>query len=191
MAMYQIPQFLDSGDKIFFAFNFIQLIFFIIGFFLSLITYYLISYLFPNIGIYAIVPAVPFFFSFLYLAAGKFNGRDTYLYIGKFIKLFLTSPKLTYAHVADLSDLYEKFGSLDYENKAKELEARYTDANEAKAKSYLTGTTDSKTQFIKDLGSNLDANYINTSALIAEKDAQLAQRQKLLDDIMNKNKTSK
>lgn len=191
MAMYQIPQFLDSGDKIFFAFNFIQLIFFIIGFFLSLITYYFISFLFPNIGIYAVVPAVPFFFSFLYLAAGKFNGRDTYLYIGKFIKLFLTSPKLTYAHVADLSDLYEKFGSLDYENKAKELEARYSDATEAKAKSYLTGTTDSKTQFIKDLGSNLDANYINTSALIAEKDAKLAQRQQLLDDIMNKNKTSK
>jgi hypothetical protein len=188
MAMYQIPQFLDSGDKIFFSFNFVQLLFFLFGFFLSLIVYYVVIFLAPGLGLYAIVPAVPFFFSFLYLAAGKFNGRDTYLYIGKFIKLFTTSPRMTYAHVANLNDLYDKFGALDYETKAKELEARYASDVQAKAKSYLTGNADSKTQFIKKLGSNLDANYINTSALIAEKDARLQERQKILDEVMNKNK---
>jgi hypothetical protein len=188
MAMYQIPQFLDSGDKVFFSFNFIQLIYLLVGFFLTMGTYYLTSFLFPALGIYAIVPAVPFFFAFLYLAAGKFNGRDTYLYVGKFIKIFSTSPKLTYQHVADLSDLHDKFGSLDITTKIKEFDLKYQKLKESNEKEISLGSVDKKTEFIKNLGANLDANYINTSAYIADKDAKLKERQKILEDIATKNK---
>ncbi|MGL4758281.1 MAG: PrgI family mobile element protein, partial [Patescibacteria group bacterium] len=118
--MYQIPQFLDSGDKVFFSLGFIQLLFLLVGFFLALGIYYLISSFVPGIGAYALIPAAPVFLVFGYLAAGKFNGRYTYLYLGKFIKLFTTSQKLTYQHVADLSDLHDRFGSLDIQSKLKE-----------------------------------------------------------------------
>jgi hypothetical protein len=191
MAMYQIPQFLDSGDKVFFSFNFVQLIYLLIGFFSALGVYYLVTFIFPAIGIYAIVPAIPFFFSFLYLAAGKFNGRDTHLYIGKFIKLFTSSPKLTYSHIADLTDLYEKFGSLDIAAKTKEFEARYEKIKAQNLSDQSMGTNEKKTQYIKELGSNLDQNYINTSALIAEKDAKLQDRQRILDEIMARNSKKK
>ena len=191
MAMYQIPQFLDSGDKVFFSFNFIQLIYLLVGFFSAFAVYTVVLLIFPGIGLYAIIPAIPFFFSFMYLAAGKFNGRDTHLYIGKFIRLFTTSPKLTYAHVADLTDLYEKFGSLDLATKTKEFDAKYEKIKAQKLNDASMGTTEKKTQYIKQLGSNLDANYINTSALIAEKDAKLQDRQKILDEIMARNKPTK
>ena len=189
--MYQIPQFLDSGDKVFFSFNFIQLIYLLVGFFSAFAVYTVVLLIFPGIGLYAIIPAIPFFFSFMYLAAGKFNGRDTHLYIGKFIRLFTTSPKLTYAHVADLTDLYEKFGSLDLATKTKEFDAKYEKIKAQKLNDASMGTTEKKTQYIKQLGSNLDANYINTSALIAEKDAKLQDRQKILDEIMARNKPTK
>jgi hypothetical protein len=191
MAMYQIPQFLDSGDKVFFSFNFIQLIYLLLGFFISVGIFYFVSFLFPSIGIYAIVPAVPSFFGFLYLAAGRFNGRDTYLYVGKFIKIFTSSSRLTFQHIADLSDLEQKFGSLDLDTKVKEFDAKYATLTEAKAKDMALGTTDKKTEYIKQLGSNLDANYINTSAYIADKDAKLKERQAILDDLMNKNRGKK
>ena len=176
MAMYQIPQFLDSGDKVFFAFNFIQLIFFIIGFMLSMAVFYLITAIFPAVGIYAIIPAVPIFFSFLYVAAGKFNGRDTYLYAVKFIQTLITNPKKTYKHIADLTDLQSKFGSLDLKTKLKEFEENYQKKLVLSSKGYLDGDINNKTKFIKQLGNNLDANYINTSAYIAEKDVILKKR---------------
>jgi hypothetical protein len=188
MAMYQIPQFLDSGDKVFFSLNFIQLIYLLVGFFSSIGIFYFIQFLFPALGIYSIIPAIPFFIVFLYLAIGRFNGRDTYLYVGKFIRLFTTSPHLVYTHQADLTDLYEKFGSLDIETKLKEFDARYETIKIQKEKEMSIGTVERKTQYIKELGSNLDANYINTSAYIAEKDAKLKSRQDLLDDLINKNK---
>jgi hypothetical protein len=188
MAMYQIPQFLDSGDKVFFSLNFIQLIYLLVGFFSGIGVFYFVQFLFPALGIYAIVPAIPFFLVFLYLSIGRFNGRDTYLYVGKFIKLFTTSPHLTYEHQADLTDLYEKFGSLDIDTKLKEFDARYETIKTQKEKEMSIGTVERKTQYIKELGSNLDANYINTSAYIAEKDAKLKSRQDLLDDLISKNR---
>ncbi len=186
--MYQIPQFLDSGDKVFFSLPFIQLIYLLVGFFSAIGVYYFVLFLFPALGIYGIIPAIPFFLVFLYLAIGRFNGRDTYLYVGKFIKLFTTSPHMTYTHQADLSDLFEKFGSLDIYLKMKEFDARYEKISAQKAKELSMGTVERKTQYIKELGSNLDANYINTSAYIAEKDAKLKTRQELLDELTNRNK---
>ena len=188
MAMYQIPQFLDSGDKVFFAFNFIQLIFFVTGFMLSMGIFYLISGLFPAVGIYAVIPTVPIFFSFLYVAAGKFNGRDTYLYAVKFLQTLVTNPKKTYKHVADLSDLQSKFGSLDLTTKLKEFEENYQKKLILSSKGYLDNDVNNKAKFIKQLGNNLDANYINTSAYIAEKDAVLKKRQALLENLKKQNK---
>lgn len=187
--MYQIPQFLDSGDKVFFSLNFIQLIYLLVGFFMALGVFYICQFIFPGLGVYSLVPAAPFFLTFLYLAIGKFNGRDTYLYVGKFLKLFTTSSRQTYQHVADLTDLYQKFGSLDIATKMKEFDARFETIKLQKERELSMGTIEKKTQYIKELGSSLDANYINTSAYIADKDAKLQARQKILTDLMNKNKS--
>jgi hypothetical protein len=198
MAMYQIPQFLDEGDKVFFGMNFIQLGIFMVGFFMSYIAFAVTNQIIkifllsigeqaPETSLLALVPAVPFALLFLYLSMGKFNGRDTYTYGPKFFRSLVKNPKMVYQHRADLSDLEVKFGALTYAEKERDLLARYQSSLDAEKKSYLTSDASTKAEFIRNLGSNLDDNYINTSVNLIKQSEDAQRKQDILDTI-NRNR---
>jgi hypothetical protein len=183
MAVYQVPQFLDKGDKVFFGMNFLQLLITMFGFGLSylvfFITDYLLKFIFPGGGFnfLSLVPSLPIFLIFAYVGMGQFNGRDTYLYSVKFFANFLSNRNYIYQRKADLSDLEAKFGSLNYAQKEKELQLKYQKKLDDQKHDYLTGSVSKKTEFIKDLGRTIDTNYINTSANLVKQQQKLQKKQ--------------
>jgi PrgI family protein len=197
MAMYQIPQFLDQGDKVFFGMNFIQLIIFLVGFMLTYATYTIFNGIFkffleslgqpsPEYVIFAFIPAIPLGLMTFYLCLGKFNGRDTYTYGAKFFKSLIRNPKIVYRRRADLSDLEAKFGSLNLKEKEKELEERYQALIVSNKRSYATADNNTKAEFIRNLGSELDDNYVNTSINLVKQSQDIAKKQQLLADVSKK-----
>jgi PrgI family protein len=102
MAVYQVPQFLDSGEKIFGSMNIRQLAYALLGFFVCIAIYSIFS---PALGLYGIIPCFPFIFVFAYLAIGKYNGRDTEVYVLKMI-IFFTKPRMMkYTRQPDYTDI--------------------------------------------------------------------------------------
>ena len=94
MPSYQIPQFLDSGDKIFMGMNVRQFAYALVGFFISVVIF---NVFFPAVGNYSFVLVAPVALLSAYIALGKYNGRDSVIYIFKGI-IFWTKPrKMKYA----------------------------------------------------------------------------------------------
>jgi len=93
MASYQIPQFLDSGDKIFGPMNIRQLAYMLGGFLLSVLIYSVVGSAVPGIGPYAAIPAAPTMLLAAFLALGRYNGRDSEVYVLKII-IYFTKPRL-------------------------------------------------------------------------------------------------
>jgi len=93
MASYQIPQFLDSGEKIFLMMNVRQFAYALFGFFATLIIYLVIQNAVPGISWYAIIPAIPIICLSLYLSMGRYNGRDSEIYVLKLF-IYLFKPRI-------------------------------------------------------------------------------------------------
>lgn len=93
MASYQIPQFLDSGDKILGPMNIRQFAYALGGFLLAVAIYSIFQNAVPGIGPYAAIPAAPVLLLALFLALGKYNGRDSEVYVLKII-IYFTKPRL-------------------------------------------------------------------------------------------------
>jgi PrgI family protein len=114
MASYQVPQFLDSGEKILLNMNIRQFAYGLVGFLICTGIYYGING-FINIGFYALIPVLPLAIVFAYLALGKYNGRDSEVYILKAI-IYFTKPRiLKFKRMPDTSDLDEKLKEWTYE----------------------------------------------------------------------------
>lgn len=105
MASYQVPQFLDSGEKILGPMNIRQLGYFLFGFGLCTLLYSIFQSLFVGIGIYASIPTLPVLALFAYLALGKYNGRDSEVYVFKMV-IYYTKPRLMkFKRLPDFSDI--------------------------------------------------------------------------------------
>ena len=117
MPVYQIPQFLDSGDKILGPMNVRQFGYALAGGALSFVVYAIVGGLIPGLGIFAFLPSTPIMGLFAFLALGKYNGRDSEIYVLKFI-LFLQKPKqYKFRRGADaMAELDRKASKLTYEN---------------------------------------------------------------------------
>jgi hypothetical protein len=124
MASYQIPQFLDSGDKILGPLNLRQFGY-ALGFgFTTFLVFQLSFAFFPSAGWFNIVPALPFALLGLYLALGKYNSRDAEVYVLAAILFNVKPRKLIYVRVPDLFDLEEKLGTVSATNIAKKMKER-------------------------------------------------------------------
>lgn len=127
MPTYQVPQFLDSGDKIIGPLNLRQLVYAIVGGGLLFGAYnFLITVGVNNIFALVMV-AFPAFFLAL-LVVGKYNGRDIELYVLVMFD-FIRKPKvMLYKKKPDLHELEERESHLNYAFLADSLEKRYMDS---------------------------------------------------------------
>jgi hypothetical protein len=164
MASYQIPQFLDSGDKIFGPLNIRQFGYMLGGGFGTFLVFTLVQTLIPGIANYAIVPAIPLLALTAYLALGKYNGRDSEIYIFKAI-IYLTKPRtLVFRRVVDNSDLDAKLSTLTVSNIEKQWAEAATKSKKLEDNQYSSFELEdakSKARQLRSIGSSLDLGQRN------------------------------
>jgi hypothetical protein len=188
MASYQIPQFLDSGDKILGPLNLRQFAYALAGFLISALIFTTISSVDPRIGIYALIPCLPVIILFGYLALGKYNGRDAEIYVLKFI-LFMSKPRqMAYIKVPYTTDLDTQLASLSSDKILKEWNSRVSKIKELEGNQLKTfDNLDSlgRAQKIRDLGIQLDMGFYNTITSVKQQEIKLQTNKDLLQRNIN------
>lgn len=173
MASYQIPQFLDSGEKIFLMMNVRQFAYALAGFFGSLLIYIVIQNTVPGISWYAIIPAIPLILLSIYLSMGKFNGRDSEIYVLKIILYFTKPREMKYQRQADYTVVNQKMSELTPD---KVLARWNRESNQQTQNStdqvliFQGGSNASRTAQIRKLGKNVDDSNQNVADLIRRKE---------------------
>jgi PrgI family protein len=187
MPSYQIPQFLDSGDKIFMGMNVRQFAYALLGFFICVLIFNLF---FPAIGNYSFIIVAPVALLTAYISLGKYNGRDSEIYIFKSIIYVTKTRRMKYARDVDFSEMNFQLSQLRYEVKNKELENRLVSdkqiLNDPLTEFKKTNSI-GKTRTIKDLGRSLDNQFFNNAKEVVSKELKIQQHRELLDQL-NKNK---
>jgi PrgI family protein len=183
MSAYQIPQFLDSGDKIFMGMNIRQFGFFMVGVIGVAVSF---APLYAAVGFFAILPTIPFALFFLYLSLGRYNGRDSEIYILKAI-IYISKPRMMmYSRQPLMDDIYAKLALLTVENKEKEMLSRVaqnvSDANDPLAN---FGTQDSatKARIIQGFGRKIDTQGVNIAQQVAQQRVKVAGHNQLLNEL--------
>jgi len=183
MASYQIPQFLDSGDKILGPLNLRQFAYALSGFLFSALIFTSFQSIDPRIGVYALLPCLPVVVIFGYLALGKYNGRDAEVYVLKFI-LFMAKPrKMFYVRVPYTTDLDEKLAALSANQILKEWTLRVNKIKELEGNQLKTfNNLDAlgRAQKIRSLGIQLDMGFYNTITSIKQQEIKLENNRNLL-----------
>jgi hypothetical protein len=183
MASYQIPQFLDSGDKIFLGMNIRQFAYALVGFMLCVL---LFNLLFASVGNFSFVPVAPLGLFFFYLCLGKYNGRDAEIYILKVV-IFSTKPRaMKYMRDYDLSEINYKLSNNTYPKILKELNGRVaiqTAVNLDPLATFSTQDSDIKANTIKRLGQNLDQKMINVGKSIISQEVKIERHRQLLQEL--------
>jgi hypothetical protein len=183
MASYQIPQFLDSGDKIFLGMNLRQFAYAIVGFFLCVGVFNIFYAAITNFAFVIIAPIAGFF---TYLCLGKYNGRDTEVYIFKMI-IFATKPRaLKYMRDYDLTPIYTKIAKNTVTNIIAEMDARVVintkNANDPLS-TFANDTSSIKANTIKKLGKNLDVQLVNMDNDIIRREVKIERHRELLNEL--------
>ena len=183
MASYQIPQFLDSGDKIFLGMNLRQFAYAIVGFFLCVGVFNIFYAAITNFAFVIIAPIAGFF---SYLCLGKYNGRDTEVYIFKMI-IFATKPRaLKYMRDYDLSPIYTKIAKNTVTNIIAEMDARVVintkNANDPLS-TFASDTSATKANTIKKLGKSLDVQLVNMGNDIVRREVKIERHRELLSEL--------
>lgn len=183
MASYQIPQFLDSGDKIFLGMNLRQFAYAIVGFFLCVGVFNIFYAAITNFAFVIIAPIAGFF---AYLCLGKYNGRDTEVYIFKMI-IFATKPRaLKYMRDYDLTPIYNKIAKNTVTNIIAEMDARVVvntkNANDPLS-TFANDTSMIKANTIKKLGKNLDVQLVNMGNDIVRREVKIERHRELLNEL--------
>ncbi len=112
MQVYQVPQFLDSGNKILGPLTVFQLIYAMVGGGICFLIFNFLTALAPNLGIFALIPISPIAALTAYLAIGKYNGRDADIYVLKMILHIVKPRRMTYVRQPDLSELDDQIKEL-------------------------------------------------------------------------------
>jgi len=184
MASYQIPQFLDSGDKIIFGMNLRQFGY-ALGFGLfAVLVYSLINQAAPGSGPYAAIPCIPIVGVGGYLALGRFNGRDSEIYVLKYF-LYNTKPKaMVYTRQPVVDDLNDQLALLNYNTTVKKWNDRVADQKAKEANAFIDfeeqGNIE-KIRQIQSLKKIVDENPLNAIQNVMAKEQELAQANNLLN----------
>jgi len=184
MASYQIPQFLDSGDKILGPLNLRQFGYVLGGFFICVFIYTSILAIAPSTGAFSVIPAIPVGLFFLYLAMGKFNGRDAEVYIFKFFINLLKKKKLFYIRSPYYNDLDEKLAGLKVSKIERKIAKEVLELQQKSADKYSdfreqTGTD--KASKIRQLGRGVDMGWTNTLAEIENRRLRKQSKESILE----------
>ena len=190
MASFQIPQFLDAGDKIIGPLGFRQFGWALGGFLVAVFIYQIVILISPQAGWVGFIPASPPIILVAYMALGKFNGRDADIYVGKYIIFSVKQKRLTYVRSPFVQDLNSTLADLTPEKIKKRWEKQVTAqkvASTDKLHEFTKKGSAEKAELIRDIGGNVD--YGNITALNQVKRGELAIEAKkaIVDKIRNQN----
>jgi PrgI family protein len=184
VASYQIPQFLDSGDKIIFGMNLRQFGYALGAALISVAIFTLVNQASPGIGFYAIIPCLPFIGVGSYLALGRFNGRDSEIYVLKFL-LYNTKPKsMVYTRFPVIDDLNDKLATLNYNAIVKTWTDRINTQKAKEQNSFIDFNAqgnEEKIRKIQSLRKIVDENPLNAIQTVLIKEQELARTQQIIE----------
>jgi len=190
MGMYQVPQFLDSGDKIVFGMTVWQLLYAMVGFFLSIGLFSLVNNALPWLGIWSFIPIIPIAGLALFLALGKFNGRDSDIYVLKFILMMAKPRKMMYQRQPETFDLDEKMAQLTPQIIEKDWESRLQSSLQDQQDPLLDFKrvqSDRKAEIIRKMGTTLDDTLYNTLQSVSRKQLEVEAKQDFLQKVRQQN----
>ncbi len=188
MASYQIPQFLDSGDKIFGPLNLRQFGYALGGAFFGYLIFLAVQSLVPGAGFFAILPAAPVLGLAAYLALGKYNGRDSEIYVLQMVIYNLKPRLMKYSRQADVSDLDSKLAQLSPGNIEKKWQKQLLEESNArnnKIKKFRDRNSEQKAAQIRDISFSVDTSIRNTLANVKRKQIQIEQHQHAMNVMHN------
>ena len=185
MASYHIPQFLDSGDKILGPLNIRQFGYALAGGTVAFLIFTVVQSILPGIGTYAIIPAIPAMGLFGYLSLGKYNGRDSEIYVLKIVIYLLKPRMMVYARVVDNYDLDEHLAKLTVDNITKEWQNRITQYSDV-ANDFEGNTAKAKAARIRQLGLNIDMGQRNALQSVIRNTVANEINQSSLDALLPK-----
>ena len=194
MAQYQIPQFLDAGDKILGPLNLRQFGYVLVGAIAAFGVYSFTAALIPGLGFFALLPAAPVLGLTLYIAMGKYNGRDVEVYILKMILNIVKPKTLVYKRIPETADLDQKLAKVNQAAIEKEWAERLVEEQKAKNSklyNFRTATNEQKVEQIRSLSFGVDTSVRNTLANVKQKELQIEATKHqvgVLTNIKNKNR---
>lgn len=182
MSSYQVPQFLDSGDKILGPLNLRQFFYVLVTFLICVVIFTITASILP-IGGYAVIPAIPVLLFGLYLAMGKYNGRDSEIYILKLLKSSFKPKKMIYVRQPFLDDLNKRA----FEWSAPQIEARWaksiaeiTEDEKDTYSNFKKDEAEKKAMMIRELGGYIDIGLYNSLSEIKKRELEIDFKQGLL-----------
>lgn len=190
MPVYQVPQFLDSGDKILGPLNVRQFAYALGGFFLSFVVFTIINSLAP-LGVFSLLLVSPIAGLAAYLALGKYNGRDSEVYVLKYF-LFIKKPRnLIFKRQPNIEDLKIRERSLSTEGIITEWNKRLA-TSQGSDKTFRQVSAEDKIRQIKELGQNIDKTSITSiKAASKSQDFQTTFKSILPENYIYQNKSTK
>ncbi|MEI6729232.1 MAG: PrgI family protein [bacterium] len=194
MASYQVPQFLDSGDKIIGPLNLRQFGYALFGFLVCMVVFTITSNIAPQLGIYAFLPASPIAILAAYMALGKYNGRDSDVYLLKLILYTLKPRLMAYRRLAYVDDLNEKATQFTYqkiETRWKEEAAKKLPGAGNELREFYSEEAKAKADRIRRLGTLVDINVTNTLAQVEQKELEIKSKEALLQNLVHSKKPGK
>jgi PrgI family protein len=121
---YQVPQFLDSGDKIIGPLNLRQFAYAFVGSFVAFAVFNIFASAGVVVGLIAASPIAAFIG---FLAFGKYNGRDSEIYLFKLLENLRKQKSMTYGKKAQTPLLDQRLTKLNPATLNADLEKRYAE----------------------------------------------------------------
>ncbi len=183
MPVYQVPQFLDAGNKILGPLNARQFIYTLIGIGVNFGLYSLIQRLLPGISFYAAIFCLPTIALFGYLAFGSFNGRDAEIYVLKLILYILKPREMTYRRLPYIDDLNRQLKEVTHfkiNKRWEEATKRKEEIEKDKYYNFNAADAETKAKRIRELGLAIDKSFTNSLTQIKKRDLVIKDKQKLL-----------
>ena len=180
MASYQVPQFLDSGDKILGPLNLRQFLYVLITFLICVAIFTVTSSLAPGLGGYAIIPAIPVGLFGLYLAMGKYNSRDSEIYIVKWFTSLFKQKAMIYVRQPYIDDLNKKqaeWSSSQIEARWSKSIAELTEDDKDVYSNFRKDQAEKKAEMIRDLGGYIDKGLLNALSEVKIRELQINEKE--------------
>jgi PrgI family protein len=184
MPSYQVPQFLDSGDKILGPLNLRQFAYALVG---GLTLFGIFNFLTAVVKlniIFAVFIVLPPAIVISIIAIGKYNGRDAEIYILKFVEYFTKPKKMLYKKVAQTPELNKRLTKLtpSYLNAVLEGRLRESKKELDTKKIFKAQTAAEKIESIRMLSQGVDQQRSASIASIESIREQNSQRAKEVFD---------
>ncbi len=184
MPVYQVPQFLDSGDKILGPLNVRQFVYLMVGVFLNAGLFQLIQGIFPGIDIVGFVFLIPTVALFGYLAFGQYNGLDSEVYVLKVILYILKPRVMTYRRMPYFSDLQKQLSEANFTKINEKMLQRVALKKKMENDQYYqfsNADPETKAKRIRELGVFIDRGYGNILNQLGRNELAMQERQKFAE----------